>query len=208
MPEHIPTIQSVIFDLGGVLIDWNPYYLYRKIFQTELEIRDFLETVCTLDWNEEQDAGRPIREGTEMLIRRYPGWEPQIRAYYTRWEEMLGTAHSGTVEILNRLKQTGKFRLFALTNWSAETFPVALERFSFLGWFDGIVVSGTEKTRKPFRRIFDILTERYQIQPGLSLFIDDSLRNIEGARKAGFHCIHFVDSDRLMTQLNEFGINL
>lgn len=199
-------IDTLIFDLGGVLIDWNPYYLYRKIFGTEEEIREFLGSVCTPEWNEEQDAGRTLSEGTELLVKMHPSHEPHIRAYYDRWEEMLGAPIGSTVEVLRKLKASGKYRLYALTNWSAETFPVALERFSFLHWFEGIVVSGTERTRKPFRKIFDILLERYQIHADQALLIDDSLRNIAGAKASGIHGIHFQSSVQLEKELGKFNI--
>jgi 2-haloacid dehalogenase len=158
-------ITTIIFDLGGVLIDWNPDYLYRKIFKDETEMRNFLSKVCTPDWNEEQDAGRTLHEATETLVREYPSHEEQIRAFYNRWEEMLGGAIDGTVEIFKELKNSNKYKIYALTNWSAETFPIAVQRFDFLNWFDGIVVSGTEKMRKPFPQFYHILLDRYNVNP-------------------------------------------
>jgi 2-haloacid dehalogenase len=208
MEHSEATIDTVIFDLGGVLIDWNPYYLYRKIFNSEEQINTFLETVCTPEWNEQQDAGRLLSEGTALLVSQHPGWEMEIRAYYDRWREMLGKEHTDTVDILKQLRDSGKYQLYALTNWSAETFPVALEQFDFLNWFKGIVVSGNEKTRKPFRRIYDILQERYKIIPRNALFIDDSLRNIQGAEASGFHGIHFTDAPHLIQSLEDRGIQL
>ncbi|HEY9195159.1 MAG TPA: HAD family phosphatase, partial [Mucilaginibacter sp.] len=132
-------INTIIFDLGAVLIDWNPHYLYRTIFDDEQEMKDFLANICTSDWNEEQDAGRPLHEGTELLVAQYPEHAANIRAFYSRWIEMLGEPFHGTVEILRQLKASGKYKLYALTNWSAETFPFAVARFDFLTWFDGIV---------------------------------------------------------------------
>src|SRR5687768_4547052 len=123
------SINTIIFDLGGVLIDWNPRYVYRTIFKTEEEIEWFFENICTNDWNEEQDAGRLLSEATEELVTKHPRWENEIRAYYGRWEEMLGGPINETVEIFRKLKQNKELKFYALTNWSAETFPVALERY-------------------------------------------------------------------------------
>ncbi|RMD73149.1 MAG: HAD family phosphatase [Bacteroidetes bacterium] len=191
MSDQSP-IDAVVFDLGGVLIDWNPEYLFRKLFDDPQRMRWFLTHVCTPEWNEEQDAGRPLAEGTELLVRQFPDWEPYIRAYYDRWEEMLGGAIEPSVAFLRKLKERNDLRLLALTNWTAETFPVARRRFDFLDWFEGIVVSGEEGTRKPFPEIYRRLIERYRIDPQRSLFIDDNLRNIEAAQQMGFQTLHFT----------------
>src|SRR5690348_9147999 len=122
-------VRTIIFDLGGVLIDWNPEYLYRSIFKEPADMHRFLQEVCTPDWNEEQDAVRSLEEATEMLVKQHPSFETEIRAYYGRWEEMLGEPLWGTVAILKALKDTKKYGLYALTNWSHETFPIALEKF-------------------------------------------------------------------------------
>ena len=158
-------ITTIIFDLGGVLIDWNPRYVYRHIFDTEEKIDWFFENICTNEWNENQDAGRSLQEATEELVAKYPEYEKEVRAYYDRWEEMLGGPINETVEILRSLKDAEKYNMYALTNWSAETFPVALERYDFLQWFDGIVMSGEEKTRKPFADIYQILLTRFNVDP-------------------------------------------
>jgi 2-haloacid dehalogenase len=162
--------NTIIFDLGGVLIDWNPDYVYRTIFQDEAELRWFYQNICTSDWNEEQDAGRPLAEATELLVAQFPEHEANIRAYYGRWEEMLKGPIEATVEILRTLKEKTDYKLYALTNWSAETFPVALQRYEFLHWFDGRVVSGEEKTRKPFKQIYELLLQRYNIDPRSAIF--------------------------------------
>ncbi|WP_423148278.1 HAD family hydrolase [Rubrolithibacter danxiaensis] len=199
-------IDTIIFDFGGVLIDWNPKYLYKKIFKDEDEMNEFLGTICTPDWNEEQDAGRSLKEATEFLIEKYPDHEINIRAYYDRWEEMLGGVFEGTVEILKKLKESGKYKLYGLTNWSHETFPVAQSRYEFLHWFDGIVVSGTEKSRKPFPEFYQLIIDRYSIVPANSIFIDDNQRNLEGAEKMGINTIHFISSEKLKAALNECGV--
>lgn len=193
--------DTIIFDLGSVLIDWNPRYLYRKIFATEAEIDDFLQNICTSDWNEEQDAGRSLQEATEMLVACHPAHEAQIRAYYGRWKEMLGGEIPGSVQLLRQLKDSGKYKLYALTNWSNETFPLALVQFPFLQWFDGIVVSGRERQRKPFPSFYQLLLNRYEVDADHALFIDDNLRNIKAAEEQGIDSVHFVHPEQLKDAL-------
>jgi 2-haloacid dehalogenase len=199
-------INTIIFDLGAVLIDWNPRYMYRTLFTDEAEMEKFLADITTSDWNEEQDAGRPLQEGTEILVRKFPEHEHLIRAFYGRWDEMLGEAFHETVEIFRQLKESGKYKIYALTNWSAETFPVALDRFEFLRWFDGIVVSGAEKMRKPAPDFYHILLKRYHVKAEEALFIDDNYRNILAAEKIGINCIHFTSAERLKEELNKRSI--
>jgi 2-haloacid dehalogenase len=196
-------INTIIFDLGAVLIDWNPRYMYRSIFNDEAEMERFLADITTSAWNEEQDAGRPLHEGTEYLVQQFPEHADNIRAFYGRWEEMLGDAFHDTVEVFRHLKETGKFKIYALTNWSAETFPIAFERYNFLQWFDGIVVSGAEKMRKPTPEFYHILFNRYQVKPEEALFIDDNYRNILAAEKLGIQCIHFTSSEQLENELKK-----
>jgi 2-haloacid dehalogenase len=194
-------VDTIIFDLGAVLIDWNPRYLYRKIYKTEEEIDWFLENICTHDWNEKQDAGRSFAEATDELLKKHPEHEVAIRAWYGRWQETMNGPIQGSVDIFRELKDSGRYKMYALTNWSAETFPWALEKFDFLQWFDGIVVSGHEKTRKPFPEFFQILFDRHQVNPVTALFIDDNLRNIEGGRALGLPGIHFVSPLQLREEL-------
>ena len=203
MPEHINT---VIFDLGGVLIDWNPRYLYRKIFRTEEEVTWFLENICTSDWNDQQDAGRSFAEATRELIAKHPEYKEPIAAWYSRWQETISGPIEGTVEILQQIRQTEKFRLYALTNWSAETFPWALENFHFLHWFEGIVVSGVEKCRKPLPEFFQILFERYNVNPKEAVFIDDNIHNVHGAKALGLNTIAFQSPEQLHRELRQWNI--
>ena len=208
MKEKI-TIKTIIFDLGGVLIDWNPEYLYLDIFGGDrVKMNAFFEHVCTMDWNENQDAGYPLAQATEDRIALFPEYEILIKKYYGQWEEMLGEAISGSVQVLKKLIENPNFRVVALTNWSAETFPVALKRFDFLHWFEGIVVSGTEKTRKPYSEIYQITLDRFNIDPSEALFIDDNLRNIKGAKTLGINGIHFSTPEELIKDLNNFKIKL
>ncbi|WDF55337.1 HAD family hydrolase [Mucilaginibacter sp. KACC 22063] len=197
---------TIIFDLGAVLIDWNPVYLYRKLFDDETQMQHFLANITTSDWNEEQDAGRSLHDGTELLISRYPEHEDNIRAFYGRWEEMLGGPIDATVEIFRKLKESGQYKIYALTNWSAETFGIARERYDFLNWFDGIVMSGEEKMRKPFSAFYQILLDRYQVNPSEALFIDDNARNVAAAIKMGIPSIHFTTPEALKEELTSYGI--
>lgn len=201
-------IETIIFDLGGVLIDWDPRHLYRKIFDDEAAMERFLQEVTTPEWNEEQDAGRPLAEATEGLLRQHPQYETEIRAFYGRWPEMLNGPIEGCLDILEALYRQDSHRLYALTNWSAETFPVAQARYAFLQWFEGILVSGKEKLKKPDPRIFQLLLDRYDIDAPRSLFIDDNLRNVEAARAVGISAIHFQGPDQLRTALAERGVIL
>ncbi len=202
-------IDTIIFDLGGVLIDWSPEYVYLEVFNGDQKKVDwFLNTICTSDWNIEQDAGRTFRDATELLVKQYPEYENWIRIYYDRWEDMLGGIIPETVALLDNLKRINTHRLYALTNWSAEAFPVALQRFEFLQHFEGIVVSGEEKTRKPFSKIYEITLERYQINPNKSIFIDDNFDNVEAAKKLGINGIHFKSAIKLKEELIKLGIPL
>jgi 2-haloacid dehalogenase len=199
-------IDAIIFDLGGVLIDWNPAYVYDKMFTSEEQKRLFFEKICTPDWNEQQDAGRSLKEATDELLEKHPDWKEYIEAYYGRWEEMLGGPIHGTVEIFKQLKASGKYKLYALTNWSAETFPVALDRYDFLHWFDARVVSGEEKMRKPFPEFYQLLLDRFQLTAEETLFIDDNLRNEQAAKEIGLQTVHFKSPAQLKEDLVQLGI--
>lgn len=200
-------IDTIIFDLGGVLIDWNPEYVYLDVFNKDhKKMQWFFDNICTSDWNENQDAGYPMAKATEDRVALFPEYEDLIRMYYGRWIDMLGNEISETVDILEKLIKIKEYKIVALTNWSHETFPIALNRFEFLHWFDGIVVSGEEKTRKPFIDIYNITLERYNINAENSIFIDDNLRNIKAAEELGIHGIHFKDANLLCDQLKEYKI--
>ncbi len=199
-------IKAIIFDLGGVLIDWNPAYIFDKLIEDEEKRKHFFEKICTQDWNEEQDAGRSIKQATEELVAKHPEWKEAIEAFYGRWTEMLGGPIIETVEILRQLKQSGHFKLYALTNWSAETFPIALELYDFLHWFDGRVVSGEEKMRKPNPLFYQILLDRYKLKAEETLFIDDSPRNVNTAEELGIRSILFRSPQLLKEDLIKSGI--
>ena len=200
-------INTLVFDFGGVLIDWNPAYVYFKEFRgNQEEMSHFLNTICSWEWNENQDAGYSLQKATEERVAMYPEHERLIRMYYGRWEDMLGYEHTDTVALLKTFKDHNKYRLIGLTNWSHETFPVALERFDFLSWFEGIVVSGTEKMKKPDANIYTLTLDRYKIIPENAVFIDDKLENVHAATKLGINGIHFTSAAKLKRDLETLGI--
>jgi 2-haloacid dehalogenase len=201
------SINTIIFDLGNVLIDWNPKYVFDDTYFDSQEKRDyFFKHICTSDWNEQQDAGRSIVEATLELIEKYPDWEQPIRDFYGRWTEMLKSPIYESVEIFRKLKESRRYKIYALTNWQAGLFDIALVRYDFLHWFDGRVVSGEEKTRKPFPEFYQRLLDRYQVDPQHALFIDDSMRNIKAAEAMGIQSIHFESPAKLGERLHELGI--
>ncbi|ALJ06574.1 HAD family hydrolase [Pseudalgibacter alginicilyticus] len=202
-------IDTFIFDLGGVLIDWNPEYVFLDAFNGDRKkMQWFFDNICTSDWNENQDAGYPLAQGTLDLIKKFPEHKTYIEKFYGEWENMLGGSIEGTVKILNKLVNSNQYKIVALTNWSNETFPIAQKHFEFLKWFEGIVVSGDEKTRKPFKDIYDITLNRFSIKPENAIFIDDNIRNIEAANNLGINGVHFKTPELLIQQLKTYHIHL
>jgi 2-haloacid dehalogenase len=199
-------LNAVLFDLGGVLIDWNPRYLYAPLFGARsAEMEDFLARVCAPDWNHSMDAGRPFAEAVAERQQLFPEHAGLIALWKDGWEQMLRDAIHDTVAVLAELRERGH-RLVALTNWSAETFPVARARFAFLQWFEDIVVSGEVRLAKPDPRIFQLAIERNHLDPARTLFIDDSQVNVEAARGAGLHAVHFRGAGPLREDLVRLGL--
>ena len=196
---------TVVFDLGGVLIDWDPRYLYRQLFDDPDEMESFLAEVTTAEWNAHQDAGRTWAEAIELLVAEHPERRELIEAFHGRWPEMLAGEIPGTVHVLAELRAAG-VRLVALSNWSAEMFPIARERFDFLAWFEGIVISGDVGVNKPDRRIFELLMDRFGIEPAAAIFIDDSAANVDAAAALGFNAIQFTDPTALRVELVRLGL--
>ena len=195
--------RVAIFDLGGVVVDWNPRYLYRKLFNgNETAMEDFLATVCTPSWNEQQDAGRSFADGCDSLRRLHPDKAELIDAWFQRYDEMLGGEIPGTVEVLRELRSR-KVPIYALSNWSAETFPIAVNRFECLRWFHGVLLSGEAKVLKPDRRIFEIFLHTFRIEPSRAVYIDDRRENVEAAMELGMRGIVFRDSRTLRAELTE-----
>jgi 2-haloacid dehalogenase len=200
-------IKAIVFDLGGVLIDWNPFYVFNDTYFPSKEDRDyFFENVCTSDWNENQDAGYSIARATEEKVVEFPEWEKAIRDFYGKWDQMLGEELKETVDTLKLLKEIKHLKIYALTNWSAETFPRALEKFPFLQWFDGIVVSGIEKMRKPSEEFYQLLLDRFNLTAAEVFFIDDNLRNIRAAEKMGMQVMQFTTASALEKKLKELDL--
>jgi len=198
--------RAVVFDLGGVLIDWNPRHLYRKMFDGDEEgMERFLSEICTPEWNLRQDEGRSFAEATEELVARHPEQAELIRAFFDRWPEMIEGAIEETVEILAELKGAGR-EIYALSNWSAETFPHARKRFQFLDWFDFTVISGEIGVVKPNRKVFDFLLEKTGRRAEECVFVDDSSANTTAARDLGFDAIHFRSPRQLRDELMSRGI--
>jgi 2-haloacid dehalogenase len=198
--------RVVVFDLGGVLLEWNPRFLYRKLFPgDDAEMERFLAEVCTEEWNERQDAGRSFADAMAELRPMHADKLHLIEAFGLRFDEMIPGAIEGTVAIASELKGRG-VPLYALTNWSSETFPSQRARFPFLSWFDGIVVSGDEGVIKPDPRIFRILLERHLVAPEEAVFIDDNPRNAAAASALGIHGIHFQSPERLRAELATLGL--
>ena len=202
MSPPAPQRSVVVFDLGGVLIDWNPRHLYRKLIADEAAMEEFLSTVCTQSWNERQDAGRTFAEAAALLCAQHPHHRDLIEAYGARFDEMMKGPIEGSVTILQTLHRRG-VPLYALSNWSRETFPLALRRFDFLKLFRGMVISGEVGGIKPDPRIFRILLERHGIEPDDAVYIDDNPRNAEAAHALGIHGIHFTDPDELRRELED-----
>mgnify|MGYP001136458959 FL=1 len=200
-------ITSVVFDIGGVLIDWNPRHLFREVFESDEEMEWFLSNICTYEWNVQQDGGKLFSVATAELSAKYPDYSDKIAMYYGRWTEMLGGEIKGTVKIFHELKSKG-MPLYALSNWSHEAFPVAYERYGFMKLFDGLVVSGYEKLLKPDHAIYRVLMERYGINPAESVYIDDNRPNAEAAGELGFHAIHFLSPDQLREELRVLGLKV
>lgn len=199
--------KTIIFDLGGVLIDWSPEYVYLKEFRGNREKMDwFLEEICAWEWNMNQDAGYPLQQATEDRVALFPEYEELIRMYYGRWEEMLGFAHEDTLAVLKKLIDHPDYRVYALTNWSGETWPKAIAKFPWLQWFEGILVSGDEKMRKPHPEIYELMLARYSIDPKTAVFIDDSLPNVKGSEALGITGIHFKGAEGLQAELHRLGV--
>ena len=200
-------IKAVIFDFGGVLIDWNPYYFFRKVMVNDTEIERFLQEVNFKDWNYELDKGVPFKQGVEELCRKFPQRAELIRLYDARWEETLGCVFAATVELVKKVKYSG-LPVYGLSNWSVEKFALVRPKHDFLNWFEDIVVSGEVKLAKPDPRIYQLLLQRNGLKPEDCLYIDDSEDNIRGARQVGLNVIHYQSSRQLQNELQKFGLEI
>lgn len=197
--------DTVIFDLGNVLVEWSPARLYDKIFPDKKDRDYFLANIATMDWHSEQDAGRSPQEATELLVKEHPDWAHPIRAFYARWKEMFGGPIEGSVQILKELKEKS-YKLYALSNWNAELFNQSLGDYPFLHWFDGRIISGEVRMKKPDAAIYHELFKQYNVNPQTALFVDDSEENIKTAEALGLKSIHFKSPEGLRLQLNNLGV--
>jgi 2-haloacid dehalogenase len=202
----IAAVQAIIFDLGGVLIDWDPRYLYRPIFGDDVaSMEDFLTRICPPDWNRQMDAGVSFADAVAQRQREFPEHAELIALWRDGWPQMLHGALPQTVDVLAELRARSH-RLVALTNWSAETFPIALDRFQFLRWFEDIVVSGAERLAKPDPRIYRLTLERNRLDPGRTIFIDDVPANVHAAAALGIDALHFQGAAGLRADLERRGL--
>ncbi|MEA3535660.1 HAD family phosphatase [Rhizobium sp. CC-YZS058] len=198
-------IRHVVFDIGRVLIHYDPNIPFSRLIPDEAERATFFETVCTHDWNLEQDRGRSWADAEAVLIADWPDQAENIRAFRTHWNEMVPHAYEGTVEIMRALIDAG-CDVTMLTNFAEDTFREAQAKFPFLAWPRGVTVSGEKRQIKPDREIYDTHVQAFDLDPAASLFIDDSLANVEGARAAGWQAVHFKDADTLRRDLKALGL--
>jgi 2-haloacid dehalogenase len=203
LSTRLPT--KVVFDIGGVLLRWDPRHLYRKVFDDEARMEWFLANICTHDWNVEQDRGRDWDEAVALLVDRHPDHEASIRAFHERWHELIDGVYEENVALLQRLREAGVPN-YCITNFSGPKFRESQIRFPFLAGFDGVIVSGDERLLKPEPAIYELLLSRYGLEASDCVFIDDSPANVEGARSVGMHAIRYAEPMDLAAELGRLGI--
>ena len=195
-------MKNIVFDFGGVLVDWNPHHLYDKYFGSVEKAEWFLNNICLYSWNIQMDGGKPFAEGVAELQAEYPEWSEAIAIYHTRWIEMMGGEIEGMSSLVQRLKAAG-YRVFGLTNWSSETFPLVRDKYPIFSLMEGMVVSGEEHLLKPDAAIYKCLLERYNLQAEESLFVDDNADNVAGARNVGMKAVQFTSAEELERELKD-----
>jgi 2-haloacid dehalogenase len=199
-------IQAIIFDFGGVLLDWDPRYLYQRYFPDQPKAMDqFLAEIHFYEWNAQQDQGRTFADGIAELSMQFPQHAHLIQTYFDRWEESISGPISGSVDILRRLKQKG-YPLYGLSNWSAETYPRVRLKYPFFDWFDDVILSGAVKLNKPDPAIFNLLLNKAGHTAPECVLVDDALPNIASAKKLGFATIHFTSPDQLQIELQRLNL--
>ncbi|MBR0109385.1 MAG: HAD family phosphatase [Bacteroidales bacterium] len=198
-------VTTIIFDFGAVLVDWNPHRMLDKYFGSVEKADWFIKNVCTSEWNAEMDGGKPFAQGIAERSAIYPEYAADIQAYYDRWIEMIGGEIPGMREVVAELKAKG-YKLYGLTNWSAETFCLVRNEFPVFGLLDGMLVSGEEHLLKPSPEIFQRLVDRFGLTPSECLFIDDNAANVEGSIAFGIPAVRFFGVDSLREDLRERGI--
>ena len=203
----MPPIDTVVFDIGNVLIPWEPRWLFNKLLPDEAAVERFLDEVDFNTWNAQHDAGQSFECGIAQQSAAFPHYQHLFKAYFERWEESIAEPIQGSLTLTRKLREAG-YRTLALTNFSTETFPRAVRLNPFLNEFEGILVSGEEKLMKPDPAIYRLLCERYGVEPAKAVFIDDSLHNVEGARRIGMHALHFSSVDQLLDDLDALGVKV
>ncbi len=198
-------IKNVIFDFGGVIMDWNPRHLYRSYFKTEEEMEYFFANVCTSEWNLQQDAGYPMADATRERVAMFPEYREAIEMFYSCWDRMLQGVIPGSAELVQEVKDAG-YGVYGLTNWSNETFPIAYERYPVFSLFEGIVVSGAERINKPDARLYRILLDRYGLDPEECVFLDDNQANVDAAIALGIRALRFISVDDVRPKLKALGV--
>ena len=198
-------IKNIIFDFGGVLIDWNPLHLYNKYFNDEAKAQWFIDNICKMDWNVQMDAGKPFSEGIAELTAQYPEWADAIAAYRQRWVEMIGGPIPGMLEFIQKLKIAG-YHVYGLSNWSWETLSTIIDDYPFFKELEGAIISGLEFVIKPYPEIYQLLLTRYNLKADDCLFIDDNIANVHGAENVGIHGLQFVGIEQLEKDLQKMGI--
>lgn len=200
-------VKNIVFDFGGVLINWNPHNLYDGYFGDKEKAQWFIDNICTSEWNSQMDKGKPFSEGVAELVAIHPEWETEIRVYQSRWHEMVTCQVLGMEELLKDLKAKG-YPIYGLTNWSDETMQDEFKRWNIFRLVDDMVVSGREKLLKPDPAIYQCMLSRFKIKPEETVFIDDNLKNVEAAKALGIHAIRFENADNLRRQLTDLQVNI
>ena len=198
---------TVVFDVGNVLLRWDARLIYQALIPEPERLDWFMQNVCTMAWNLEQDRGRSWEEAVAMLVAQHPEWEREIRAYDERWHDSIPETIPGSVAVLEELKRRGK-QVYAITNFSREKWAECLIRFPFLQSFDGVVVSAHERLLKPDPAIYEVLLGRYGLKAGDCIFVDDSAKNVGAARAVGMRAVHFVEPIDLRAELRGLGVAL
>lgn len=194
-------IKNIIFDFGGVLVDWNPHYLFDKYFNDIKESNYFIENVCNSEWNAEMDGGKPFEQAVRERSAMFPQYAEPLKLYQTNWMDTMGEEIPGMYGLIKSLKENGFPVIYGLTNWSAETFPTVQKKYRIFSLIDNIVVSGEVKQLKPNPEIFHTLLNKYNLKAEESLFIDDNLKNVEGAKAVGINALRFENVTKLKEDL-------
>lgn len=199
-------IKNIIFDFGGVLIDWNPLHLYNRYFLgDEAKARWFIDNICTMEWNVQMDAGKPFADGIRELTALHPEWADAIAAYRARWQEMIGGPIPGMTDVVRQLKDAG-YHVFGLSNWSWETLSTIIDDYPVIKELEGVVISGLEYVIKPQPEIYRLLLDRYRLKADECVFIDDNLANVQGAEAVGIHGLLFAGPEMLKEEFKKLHI--